>query len=181
MTTCGRRRPSRTIGIGCWRVTLPGEDVVAQARGRRLLSAEHFTIDGTLREAWAGQKSFRRKDQPGGPPDDPSVRLPTVDAPTGRVLSMTQSLAAQRGSTAGCAEALVDSRSGRGSDVVRPSTHRRYRSAKLGEIVAKRSRFTPLLESTSCGNRPVRRANLKWSIPDTWVTVCPHSRTRRAA
>jgi len=90
---------------------------------------------------------------------DTSVRLPTVDAPTGRVLSMTQSLAAQRGSTAGCAEALVDSRSGRGSDVVRPSTHRRYRSAKLGEIVAKRSRFTPLLESTSCGNRPVRRAN----------------------
>jgi len=47
------------------------EDVVAQARGRRLLSAEHFTIDGTLREASAGQKSFRRKDQPGGPPDDP--------------------------------------------------------------------------------------------------------------
>src|SRR5438552_19177714 len=45
------------------------EDVVAQARGRgrRLLSAEHFTIDGTLRQAWAGQKSLRRKDQPGGP------------------------------------------------------------------------------------------------------------------
>ena len=71
---------------------------------------------------------------------------------------MTQSPAAQRGITAGCAEALVDSRSGRGSDVVRPDTHRRYRSVKLGEIVAKRSRFTPLLESTSCGNRPVRRA-----------------------
>jgi len=53
------------------------EDVVAQARGRRLLSAEHFTIDGTLREAWAGQKSFRRKDQPGGPPDDPGN--PTVN------------------------------------------------------------------------------------------------------
>ena len=40
------------------------EDVVAQARGRRLLSAEHFTVDGTLLEAWAGQKSFKRKDQP---------------------------------------------------------------------------------------------------------------------
>ena len=50
------------------------EDVVAQARGRRLLSAEHFTIDGTLREAWAGQKSLRRKDQPGGPPDDLGIR-----------------------------------------------------------------------------------------------------------
>src|SRR5687768_14739076 len=53
------------------------EDVVAQARGRGLLSAEHFTIDGTLLEAWAGQKSFKRKDQAGTPPDDPGN--PTVD------------------------------------------------------------------------------------------------------
>jgi hypothetical protein len=35
------------------------EDVVEQARGRRLLSDEHSTVDGTLLEAWAGQKSFR--------------------------------------------------------------------------------------------------------------------------
>ena len=47
------------------------EDFVEQARGRRLLSDEHFTVDGTLLEAWAGQKSFRRKDQPAPPPDDP--------------------------------------------------------------------------------------------------------------
>jgi transposase len=53
------------------------EDVVAQARGRGLLSAEHFTVDGTLLEAWAGQKSFKRKDHPGGPPDDPGN--PTVN------------------------------------------------------------------------------------------------------
>lgn len=31
------------------------------------LSDEHFTVDGTLLEAWAGQKSFRRKDGKGGP------------------------------------------------------------------------------------------------------------------
>src|SRR5437870_2743702 len=54
------------------------EDIVEQARGRRLLSDEHFTVDGTLLEAWAGQKSFRRKDTPQGPPpDDPSN--PTVN------------------------------------------------------------------------------------------------------
>ncbi len=29
---------------------------------RRLLSSEHFTVDGTLIEAWASQKSFQRKD-----------------------------------------------------------------------------------------------------------------------
>ena len=34
--------------------------VLKQARQRNLLSDEHFTVDGTLLEAWAGQKSFRR-------------------------------------------------------------------------------------------------------------------------
>ncbi len=36
--------------------------VLAQAGQRGLLSDEHFTVDGTLIEAWAGQKSFKRKD-----------------------------------------------------------------------------------------------------------------------
>ncbi len=35
--------------------------VVEQARRRGLLSGEHFTVDGTLLEAWAGLKSFKRK------------------------------------------------------------------------------------------------------------------------
>ena len=37
--------------------------IVKQARRKRLLSDEHFTVDGTLIEAWAGQKSFQRKDR----------------------------------------------------------------------------------------------------------------------
>ena len=41
-----------------------------QARAQSLLSEEHFTVDGTLIEAWAGQKSFQRKDQPPRPPED---------------------------------------------------------------------------------------------------------------
>ena len=36
--------------------------VLQQARTLDLLSSEHFTVDGTLLEAWAGQKSFRRVD-----------------------------------------------------------------------------------------------------------------------
>jgi transposase len=35
--------------------------IVEQARAKKLLSDEHFTVDGTLIEAWAGQKSFQRK------------------------------------------------------------------------------------------------------------------------
>src|ERR1017187_3868918 len=37
-------------------------------RARPHMSNEHFTVDGTLIEAWAGQKSFRRKDGKGKPP-----------------------------------------------------------------------------------------------------------------
>jgi transposase len=51
--------------------------VVEQARRRGLLSGEHFTVDGTLLEAWAGLKSFKRKGQSPGRPDDPSN--PTVN------------------------------------------------------------------------------------------------------
>jgi len=43
--------------------------VVEQARGRGLLSEEHFSVDGTLVEAWASLKSFRPKDEPDDPND----------------------------------------------------------------------------------------------------------------
>src|SRR5499425_753506 len=51
--------------------------VVEQARAKGLTSDEHFTVDGTLLEAWAGAKSFQPKDKrPSPPPDDPGN--PTV-------------------------------------------------------------------------------------------------------
>jgi hypothetical protein len=37
-------------------------------RAKPYISDEHFTVDGTLIEASAGQKSFRRKDGKGKPP-----------------------------------------------------------------------------------------------------------------
>src|SRR6266700_2557675 len=36
------------------------DKVLKQARGQQLLSDEHFTVDGTLVEAWAGHKSFKK-------------------------------------------------------------------------------------------------------------------------
>jgi hypothetical protein len=50
------------------------EGVVRQARGAHLLSAEHFTVDGTLIEAYASLKSVRPRDERPSdrpPPDDP--------------------------------------------------------------------------------------------------------------
>src|ERR1700720_185006 len=40
--------------------------VLAQPQIKRLLSSEHFSVDGTLIEAWASMKSFRPKDPPEG-------------------------------------------------------------------------------------------------------------------
>src|SRR5229473_2681481 len=42
--------------------------VLSQPRVKRLLSDEHFSVDGTLIEAWASMKSFRPKDGSGEPP-----------------------------------------------------------------------------------------------------------------
>jgi hypothetical protein len=44
--------------------------VLAQPKVKALLSDEHFSVDGTLLEAWASTKSFRPKDG-SGPPSDP--------------------------------------------------------------------------------------------------------------
>jgi len=41
--------------------------VLAEAQAKQLLSAEHFTVDGTLIQAWAAQKSFQEKSDPPAP------------------------------------------------------------------------------------------------------------------
>src|SRR5215469_3208651 len=56
--------------------------VVNQARRKRLLSDDHFTVDGTLIEAWAGQKSFQAKKEaatPKTPPSQGGGSNPTVN------------------------------------------------------------------------------------------------------
>jgi len=52
---------------------------VAQAGAKGLTSDEHFTVDGTLLEAWASQKSYQAREgkQPPPPSDDPGN--PTVN------------------------------------------------------------------------------------------------------
>jgi transposase len=43
-------------------------EVVREARRRRLISEEHFTVDGTLLQAWASIKSLRPREEGEGPP-----------------------------------------------------------------------------------------------------------------
>jgi len=51
-------------------------EVLAAIEAEGLLSDEHFTVDGTLLEAWASHKSFRPRGTAGKPPDNP--KNPTV-------------------------------------------------------------------------------------------------------
>lgn len=50
--------------------------IVSQAKKKHLLSSEHFTVDGTLIEAWAGHKSFQPKPKKGS---DDSLNPPPPD------------------------------------------------------------------------------------------------------
>jgi transposase len=45
--------------------------VLAQPRVKRLISSDHFSVDGTLIEAWASLKSFRREDGSDNDPEGP--------------------------------------------------------------------------------------------------------------
>jgi transposase len=51
--------------------------VIDEARRRHLLSQDHFTVDGTLLEAWASLKSFSPKDE--GKPPTGGEKNPSVD------------------------------------------------------------------------------------------------------
>lgn len=85
-------------------------EVVAEAQRRRLLSSEHFTVDGTLLEAWASLKNYRPRDEdddqrPGGGrnPEVTSAAsgagaTATSLAPTPRRISPRRALARRRSS-----------------------------------------------------------------------------------
>jgi transposase len=54
------------------------ERVLEMAKRQQLLSEEHFSVDGTLLEAWASQKSFQKKEGAAGRDDDDRGN-PSVD------------------------------------------------------------------------------------------------------
>ncbi len=63
--------------------------VMAQPRVKRLLSSDHFSVDGTLIEAWASMKSFRPRDGSDDPP-------PSGGGGTARRISMVRSARMRR-------------------------------------------------------------------------------------
>src|SRR5271168_3031821 len=57
----------RSAAGGRYGGTVSRRGAVAR-QGQRSVVKEHFSVDGTLLEAWASPKSFRPKDGPGEPP-----------------------------------------------------------------------------------------------------------------
>jgi transposase len=96
--------------------------VVEKARAQGWASDEHFTVDGTLLEAWAGAKSFQRKDKKQPPPDDPgnptvNFRGETRSNNTHASKTDPESLLAKKGEgkeskLSYCGNLLVENRSG---------------------------------------------------------------------
>lgn len=132
--------------------------VVEQARKARLMSDEHFSVDGTLIDAWASLKSFRPKGEgKQKPPDDPGN--PTVDFHGEKRSNEThesktdpEALLARKGHQrearlSYCANALMENRNGLLVDFqVEPAdgfAERRSAVAMLERLVTrKRARVT---------------------------------------
>jgi hypothetical protein len=97
--------------------------VVDLARAGDLLSDEHFSVDGTLIEAWASQKSFqRKKDDQAPPPDDrgnPTVnfhgekrRNDTHQSTTDPEARLARKSSGHESKLAYCGNVLIENRNG---------------------------------------------------------------------
>jgi hypothetical protein len=95
-----------------------------QARASDLLSDEHFSVDGTLIEAWAGQKSFQRKDRgdtraKDDDPGNPSVnfhgeerRNDTHESTTDPDARLARKSGGHEAKLAYCGNILIENRNG---------------------------------------------------------------------
>ena len=99
------------------------DGVLRQAREADLLSDEHFSVDGTLIEAWASQKSFQRKDRgEGRPADDPGNSTvnfhgekrsnDTHESTTDADARLARKSGGQEAKLAYCGNVLIENRNG---------------------------------------------------------------------
>lgn len=97
--------------------------VLRTAQQRSLVSSEHFSVDGTLIEAWASQKSFRRKNDSDTPPNDdpgnPTVNFrgqkrsnATHESKTDPDARLARKAYGQEARLAYCGSVLIENRNG---------------------------------------------------------------------
>src|ERR1700720_2058882 len=99
------------------------DGVLKQAREADLLSDEHFSVDGTLIEAWASQKSFQRKDSgevlPSDDPGNPTVNFhgekrsnETHESTTDPDARLARKSGSHEAKLAYCGNVLIENRNG---------------------------------------------------------------------
>ena len=99
------------------------DQVLEQATAADLISDEHFSVDGTLIEAWASHKSFQRKDQTEEPPkDDPgnptinfhgeTRRNDTHESKTDPEARLARKSSGHESKLAYCGNAMIENRNG---------------------------------------------------------------------
>ncbi len=152
--------------------------VVAQARGKGLTSDEHFTVDGTLLEAWAGAKSFQPKDkQPTPPPDDPGN--PTVNfrgeqrsnethaSKTDPDARLARKGEGKESKLSYCGNLLVENRNGLIVDAeVFQANGTAEREAAPGSLLPTRPPGCVLPRVAAAGPQPL-------GFPAAWSRLCP--------
>ena len=130
--------------------------VLEQAHAKDLLSDEHFSVDGTLIEAWASQKSFQRKDQgPTSPPDDagnPTVnfhgeqrRNDTHQSTTDPEARLARKSGGHESKLAYCGNVLIENRNGLVVDtelVLCSGTAEREAALQMAGRIAGKERVT---------------------------------------
>jgi len=129
--------------------------VLGQARANDLLSDEHFSVDGTLIEAWASQKSFQRKDQDHTPPDDagnPTVNFhgekrsnDTHQSTTDPEARLARKSSGHESKLAYCANVLIENRNGLVVDtelVMASGTAERDAAVEMSERIEGDKRVT---------------------------------------
>jgi transposase len=130
-------------------------EVLALARAGGLLSDEHFSVDGTLIEAWASQKSFQRKDQNPPPPEDPGNptvnfhgeqrRNDTHESTTDPQARLARKSAGHESKLAYCGNVLIENRNGLVVDtelVECSGTAERDAALSMAERIAGENRVT---------------------------------------
>src|SRR6202789_134701 len=131
-------------------------EVLELARAGDLLSDEHFSVDGTLIEAWASQKSFQRKDgNKAPPPDDPGN--PTVNfhgekssndthqSTTDPEARLARKSSGHESKLAYCGNVLIENRNGLVVDttlVMASGTAERDAAVEMSERIASEKRVT---------------------------------------
>lgn len=162
--------------------------ILAQPRGHRLLSSEHFSVDGTLIEAWASMKSFRPRDdrdppsgggRAGGPSRGAAVQRHTPEHDRSRCDALSCRWAARsrvmRRATLVCTQpggcppsvlkrltCLASAAPPLGGDLRQVEPAGAERPLILGHRLGCRSPSARLKELVGCGN--VRRAYLQLAV-----------------